>query len=207
MGGAQRLVVRLVAAATAVALLTGFGEPASTFSLVGEVGDLLPAKGRPYRRYRTVRNDNGTLDVNVPKEWDEGRGEARILQPSTGERYGAGVSVSPSPKRFRSSFGVVGLRLTATMEPTTSSVNDTLTANKADFDEACPGPAPGVTAYDDGRYRGNYELFTECAGTKTAAVAVVARSTDGVFMLVKAQVRTRADLAAVDRAIRSAKLT
>jgi hypothetical protein len=206
MGRSQRLLAGLVGAGLAVALLAGFGESAPEFSLSGEVGDLVPTKGRAYRRYRTVRDDSRTLKAKVPKQWDEVSGEAKIFQPSTQERYGNGVAASSDREKF-SSFGAVGVQLAATKEPTTSSVNDTLTANVTNFDEACKGPAPGVKAYDDGRYRGNYRFFTRCGGTKTAAVALVAVSPDDVFLLVKAQVRTRADLAAVDRAIRTLKLT
>lgn len=206
MRGMWRLVVRLVVTPLALAVVAGFGEPAPKFSLVRETGALVPAQGRAYRQYRIVRDDRRTLEAKVPKQWDEVNGEAKIFQPSTQERYGNGVVASSDGAKFRS-FGAVGVQLTATKEPTTSSVNDTLTANVTDFDEACKGPAPGVKAYDDGRYRGNYRFFTRCEGTKTAAVALVAVSPDGVFLLVKAQVRTRADLAAVDRAIRSLKLT
>lgn len=202
--GPHRLLTRLAVAGVGVALLTGFGEPTPKFSLVREVDDLISAKGRSYSQYRTVRDDRRTLEVKAPKQWDEVSGASQFVRPGSGERYGAGVLVSPNLDKFRNTFAVAGFRLTATTE-LPSSLNELLDANSANYDENCTGP--GVKAYDDGRFEGNYEFFTNCAGTKTAAVAVAAISPDdGVFIVVAAQVRTRADLAAIDRAIRSVKL-
>jgi hypothetical protein len=126
------------------------------------------------------------------------------VEPGTGRRYGAGVFVSTNLDKFRNSFEVPGLRLTATTEP--SSVQELLDQNAASYDDACT--RHDVRGYDDGRYEGRYQYFTRCGGTKTAAVVVSANSPDdGVFIIVAAQTRTRADLAAIDRAIRSSKLT
>jgi hypothetical protein len=207
MGRRRRLVTLLVVAASVTALLTGFGEPQPKFSLQREVGKLISARGRAYRHYRTVRDDSRAIEVRAPKEWDEVSSDSKIVYPKTNEQFGAGVLVSPNVEKFRSSFAVAGLRLAATTgSPTSSSVNDVLDANSAHYDDACTGP--GVKGYDDGRFRGNYEFFTNCAGTKTSAVAVAAISHDErLFIVVAAQIRTRADLAAVDRAIRSVKLT
>jgi serine protease Do len=188
------------------ALFAGFGEAKPEFSLEREVGKLISSRGRAYRHYRTVRDGSRTIEYKAPKEWSEVSGESRIVYPKTDEQFGTGAVVSPDLDKFRSSFAAIGLRLSAATRPTGSSVNDVLDTNSAYYDEACTGP--GVKAYNDGRFRGNYEFFTNCGGTKGAAVAVAAISPDeGLFIVVAAQVRTRADLAAVDRAIRSVKVT
>lgn len=205
MRNSRRVLSRLAAAGIAVVVLTGLGEPGPKFSLERAVGNEISAKGRPYRQYRTVRDDSRTLEVKVPKQWDEGHGASQFVEPGTGRRYGSGVFVSTNLDKFRNSFDVPGLRLTATTE-LPASVNELLDENSRGYDTACTGQ--GVKAYDDGRFEGNYEFFTKCDRTKTAAVAVAAISPrDGVFIIVAAQVRTRADLAAIDRAIRSVKLT
>jgi hypothetical protein len=207
MGRRRRLITLLAVAASATTLLTGFGEPEPNFSLQREVGKLISTRGRAYRHYRTVRDNSRTIEFKAPKEWDEVKGDAMIVYPKTNEQFGVGVLASPDVDEFRRSFAVAGVRLMATTGlPTSSSVNDVLDANSALYDDACAGP--GVKAYDDGRFRGNYEFFSNCAGTKTAALAVAAISrNEGLFIVVAAQVRTRADIAAVDRAIRSVKLT
>jgi hypothetical protein len=204
MGRWCRLVARLLVVALAAGLVAGFGEPKPKTSLEREVGKQLSTKGRPYRRSRTVRDDNRTLEVKVPKQWDEGHGASQFVEPGTGRRYGAGVFVSPNLDKFRNSFEVPGIRLTATTE-LPSSVDELLDENASNYDGPCT--RHDVRGYDDGRYEGRYQFFIRCGGTKNAAVVVSAISPrDGVFIIVAAQAKTRADLAAIDRAIRSSKL-
>jgi hypothetical protein len=206
MRGSHRRSTGFIAAGICVVLLAGFGDPRPRFSLVREVGDQLAAKGRAYREYRTVRDDSRALEVKAPRQWDEVGPTLSFVWFGGGDPFGAaaGVRVSTDLDSSPSSFDVPGFQLIATREAP-ASINEVLDAFSATYDRECTGS--GVKAYDDGRYRGNYEFFASCAGTNTAAVAVAATSADdGLFVVVAAEVRTRADLAAVDRAIRSVKL-
>jgi len=125
------------------------------------------------------------------------------VEPDTGERFGAGVIVAPDLDKLRNTFDVPGFRITATDNVEDNPVEMLLDDNGGSYTEDCT--SLGAEPYADGRYEGQYEFFTDCDGS-AAAVVVAAEDADAGYVIVlSGQVRTRADLAAIDKAIRSSR--
>jgi hypothetical protein len=194
-------VLALALPAPAGAQIARGGE--DEFSLRGEVGKEIARKGRPYKKFATVRNETDELEIKVPAAWDE-VSESRFVEPDTGERFGAGVILAPDLDKLRNTFDVPGFRITATENIEDNPVGMLLDDNGGSYPDDCT--SQGVESYDDGRYEGEYEFFTDCEGGGAGAVVVAAQDVDGEYVIVlSGQVRTRADLVAIDKAIRSSR--
>jgi hypothetical protein len=161
---------------------------------------------KPGHRYRyhdeQSTSEEGRLTVDFPVPWSA-IAESRFRRPDTNEPYGVGLRATTDADKFHNSFDVPGVKVTATTElPDRFDPDALVEAN------AYTGCRAGVIApYDNGRYEGSYQTFSRCDRKRAAAVVVVAvDARAGVMVLVAGQALTKADLAAFDRALRSAAI-
>jgi hypothetical protein len=113
-----------------------------------------------------------------------------------------GIRATTDADQFHNSFDVPGMRVTAA--GLTPDAVDSFDAAGTVADNAFTGCRDGnVKPFDNGTYVGMYQVYDRCDHAAAVVVAVTGR---GVEILVAAQVLTKADLAAIDRILRSANI-
>lgn len=177
------------------------GSPTKLVKLAKSLGIKKP--GPHYAFDEEQRGGDLSLTVDVPTEWSD-RADSHFTNPDTNEPYGAGVRATTDAEAFGNSYDVPGVKATA----------GGLTSNQVDsFDAAdllasirYPGcKKSSVKPFDNGVYEGGYLTFGRCDGEATAAVAVDVLGR-GFEILVVGVVHSKADLAALDRILRTAKV-
>ncbi|MCA9898414.1 MAG: serine protease [Ardenticatenaceae bacterium] len=147
--------------------------------------------GGPYTSYVTVTDDSGLLTLDVPAEWSEVDGSA---WESDGQVIGLSVTAAPNLNDFYNTWGTPGVTFNAT-DQLDFTVDELLDA--FDFSGDCTQNER--TEYSDAVYAGKYDVWTNCGGTGTLLVVLVAEPADQSYLaLITVQVVTDADLDALD---------
>jgi hypothetical protein len=191
----------LLVAGTASATVSRDGQPTKLVKQARSLG--ITKAGEKYT-FSEQENNSDTLflTVDLPTAWSE-LADSNFIDPDTEEPYGVGLRATTDAEAFRSSFDVPGVRITAaTLGPDEAELFDT---EQAVSDNAYSGcRAKSIKPFDNGVYEGSYQLFDRCDGKRAAVVVdMVGR---GVEILVAGQALTKADLAAIDRVLRSVKV-
>ena len=151
----------------------------------------------------TERSADGRLRVSLPTAWSN-HAAAALRRPNTDEVYGVGIRASTDLAKLSKTYDVAGVRVTVTSE--VPDPFDPVGVLQANMFTGCR--AHRIFDYDNGTYSGKARIFSRCGQQATAGIVVAAldRAHD-VFVVVAGQARTKADLAAIDRALATAKLT
>ncbi len=162
--------------------------------LADEMNDVPTTQGGGgYEVYEFVTDDTNSVGVEVPAEWVERDG-------APNPDFGESIFAAPSLAGFTESWNVPGVIVERSTTLTSADIDRVLDvwANLDCADRS--GREPFETS--DGVFTGQWEVFTSCGGTSTAALTIAVSPPDGnsvVRMLI--QVVTDADLEAADRAI------
>lgn len=159
------------------------------FSFGQDIEDDIEDTGTIYARYVTVTDDSGVLEIEVPAEWSDVDG--------TPIDRGPNVSAATDLRSFFDEWTEPGVSFTATRDlvPVATRL-DQLTVGSC--------TSQGREDYDDGAYQGTFEFFSDCAGTDTGYVTIVARPPSGAYQVeVIAQLVSSADLDALEHIIAS----
>ena len=168
---------------------------------VGALGEirgvgLLPPADSGYAEYVEVSDDEGLITVSVPSAWIDIDG-----RPWTGgdfsegdEPVGPALSVSPDVAAFTAAWATPGVFIGASDRLPFDAVGDLLEASV--FDDECV--LDSTRPYDDGVYRGAFDLYVECGPEQSVFVNLVAEPADGSYLiLVQVVAVTEADWAAM----------
>ncbi|MSO78857.1 MAG: hypothetical protein EXQ79_04540 [Acidimicrobiia bacterium] len=136
------------------------------------------------------------MTVDVPTAWAD-RADSQFTDTDD-EPYGAGVRATTDAEKFANSYDVSGVKITAG-----SASSDADPAELLGFIRYPGCRKSSVKLFDNGVYEGKYLTFGRCDGEATAAVAVDVLGR-GFEILVVGVVHTKADLAALDRILRTA---
>jgi serine protease Do len=143
----------------------------------------------PVGTFVTVENDSGNLLVDVPDTWGQVAGSP--FTDSSGVTWDA-LTVSPDLQAFASTYNVPGVALQANASLVGSDLDGALDAFTAGAQADCTADSSGD--YDDGFYIGKFAYFTNCAGTTTDYMVLVADDYDNThFMVVTIQMVSDAD--------------
>lgn len=164
-----------------------------SFSFAEEFGEEVTGSGATsaYTEYETVLDESETIEVEVPVEWSDRRGEPTELGPT--------IFASTDVDELLSGWEVPGVLFSATREFDASDPEPVL-------DQLAPDDctSQGREDYTDPLYHGRYEFFSDCGGTDTQYVVVVAAPEDNAFAVaVAVQLVSDADLDALDRILDS----
>ncbi len=172
-----------------------------SFSFANELGDQVADTGAAggYSDYRTVTDDLGAIQMDVPVEWTDIDGSS--WKDDSGADY-ASIWAAPNLEDFEGTWGTPGVFFDVTKDMALLGgyvqVLDG-TRDKA-FLEACE--LDGRSDYQDVLYRGRYDYYVDCgsAGAHYLILsAVPIEQPDAFLILLEIQIVTEADLDAADR--------
>lgn len=196
------LLVCLVAGCCAVSATAALalGQQATTLASKAKAAGIKRA-GPEYRfQEEEAVAEEGRLTVEFPTAWSE-VAESSFRRPENDEAYGVGLRATTDVDKFHDTFDVPGMRVTVTTEVP----DDPGALLEPNAPQGCEEGSP--RPFDNGVYVGEYLLLERCDGKRAAAFVVVAVDASESLMLVSAgQILTKADLKAVDRALRTAFL-
>lgn len=167
------------------------------FSFAEEIDDEVDVAEAPadtYTSTQTLVDDTGTITVDVPSEWVEVDTAPLILDDGSELPW---ISASPSLEGFNSTYEVPGA-VVLSFSPIPA---DALPATIAEFAPAAGDCAydDGLTAYDDGAFVGQYQLWDDCGGVGAAYVVLAANANSGQgTMVIVVQLVSEADFDALD---------
>lgn len=154
-------------------------------------GSELPP-GVRYRRFDELIDATGGISIEVPASWID-RDVGPHLIGSAEEPF---IEASPDRDGFRSSFAVPGIQFSTL---STSTTVDSALAGFG-FSEQCDDR--GERPFESRAFTGMLQVWHGCDDTDASIVLVAAnRNESTVTTLILAQVVTRADLVALDRAV------
>jgi hypothetical protein len=191
------VVLGLAVSGPAAATVRRDGEPTTLAKEAKALG--ISKAGARYRFHKEKRSsDTLLLSVDVPTAWSD-TADSHFVRPDTHEPYGVGVRATTDADKFHTSFAVPGVKVNVDVVPVDQAPGFDPTQLVAS--NAYKGCRNGsVRPYDNGTFAGMYQVFDRC-GKKHAAAVVVAATDRGTELLVSAQVLTKADLKAIDRAL------
>ncbi len=171
------------------------------FSFAETIGDGAEATGNAgagYSDYRTVTDDTGALEVQVPVEWGENRGLTWEFEEQS---VGVSIAAAPSLDGFYETWETPGVFFGASRILAANMNEDTL-LDSVDFSSSCT--YEGRQAYEDALYSGSFDVWSNCGGTTTQFVAISVVPENRAFLgLVQIQIVNEADLDALDRIIKT----
>ncbi len=196
------VVLGLAVGATAGAAVKRDGPPTKLVKLAKSLG--IKEAGAQYQFEEEERSgDTIFLTVDVPTAWSA-RADSRFTNPDTNEPYGAGLRATTDAEKFANSYDVPGVKIT--VGGLTRSQVESFDAKAILANIRYPGCTKSrVKPFDNGVYVGKSLAFGRCDGEPTAAVAVDVLGR-GFEILVVGVVHTKADLAAIDRVLSTAKV-
>jgi serine protease Do len=154
--------------------------------------------GAGYSDYRTVTDDTGTLEVQIPVEWGENRG---LTWEFDGQDVGVSIAAAPSLDGFYETWETPGVFFGASRS-LAANMNEDMLLDSVSFASECT--YEGRQAYEDSLYAGSYDLWTNCGGTTTQFVVISVVPENRAFLgLVQIQIVNEADLDALDRIIKT----
>ncbi len=155
-----------------------------------DTDDSIPA-GDAYTDFVPVFDDSGRLSVEVPVEWFDTDTTAIVTDDGTQIPR---IEAAPDLDAFRTEFDTPGVQFAAAPSDQ-FGVDDIL--DRFAQDEACTDG--GTFDYDDGKFFGRYQLWTDCGDTDTLFVVLGTNDDTGATTFgTIVQVVTEADLAALD---------
>ena len=149
----------------------------------------------PTDGYTTITDDLGVIHVSVPASWSAIDGAPfefdGVVAPNLLATIDIDTYLDPA-----TSYGVSGLDILVFESAVGSSVQDML----GQMGHAASCTSASVDPYDDGLYAGSLELWTDCFGTVTGEVAVIAASPADASFVVGMSVHlvSSADFEALD---------
>ncbi len=173
----------------------------ATASFTNEIGGDVPS-GVGYPAYTYVQDDYGALQVEIPADWAQVDGSPWVEE---GKVFGASLWAAPDLQAFVNTWDTPGV-----LFDVTANVGDLGGASayldqlSADFQGACT--LEGREAYDDGVYQGAADIFSNCGGTGTSYVLLVAtpiEAPDAFLIELHVQIVSDADWEALDRILAS----
>lgn len=172
------------------------------FSFAQQEGENAPpatgGNATTYSDYQTINDNTNALQVQVPVEWTEHRGNPWSMNDAN---VGVSVVAAPNIQLFYDDWNTPGMFFGASRSLIQQYDENTL-LDTVKFDQACS--YGGREEYQDALYKGFYDTWTGCGGTETAFYVISVVPEDRAFIgLVQIQVVTEADLEALDRIIRS----
>jgi serine protease Do len=160
-----------------------------------EVGDDSAGAEPAAYSYESVTDDLGAILVDVPTAWTDRDTAPGTLDDGTQVPY---IAASPDLSGFLDGWTAPGL-LFAKLPATTD-----IDASLAEYGFAGDCTDGGITDYSDPVFTGKYQVWSDCAGTTTDVVTLVALPADGSYTaVIMAQILTDADLGALDQAFRT----
>jgi serine protease Do len=167
--------------------------PAFSFAdqVEDDTDDTVPA-GQAYTDFVAVTDDSGRLSVEVPVEWFDTDTTPIVADDGTSIPR---IEAAPDLESFRSAFDTPGVQFAAA-PAAEFGVDDVL----ADFAQSTACTDAGTFDYDDGKFAGRYQIWSDCGGTDTKFVVLgttAATDTSTTFATI-VQVVTDADLGALD---------
>ena len=133
-----------------------------------------PADGE----FTLVFDDSNIVSVNVPNDWTEISGTP--ITTASGIEL-LNVTASPDIAAYQDGWDAPGVSVSSTQDPA-ATVDDFVAGFENTFTEPCGDPEVGD--YDDTVYRGTYVYFSNCAGTSTDFLGVVALDYDATHLVV-----------------------
>jgi serine protease Do len=155
------------------------------------------AHGDAYTDYVWITDDDDIIEVRVPVEWTDVSGGS---WSRSGQVVGSQVQASTNLGEWHSGWSTPGVFVgaSATLGLTPKQMLD---ENR--FDTSCN--TVSRHDYDDGVYRGIFDLYDQCGGVGTRFLTIAAQEPGDWSFLVYVQlvIVTDADLAAADEVINS----
>ncbi len=168
--------------------------------------------GEAYADYTTVTDDSGTLEVEVPTDWDDvdpGPGTDPDQEGQDDAVSYDQILASTDVDAFNSGYGTPGVVFNdAPVETKAGGVSAseqqlTNYANRIGLDDACGDSE--TFDYDDGTYTGSAELWPDCGDDAAAVVAVSAAPEQGSRLFVSVQMVTDPDIDAAVKVVETFK--
>ena len=158
------------------------------FSFADELGET----GDTYENFSIVTDDSNTIQVEVPDEWADVRGEAQeiagVLAPS--------IQASPDVDAFINTFDVPGMEFVLTDQFTSADFETIMDAIGPS--ELCT--SAGREDYEDPLFTGRFEVWESCQGTDASYIVVAAAEADSTSVaIVTVQAIDDRDFDALDR--------
>jgi hypothetical protein len=148
-----------------------------------------------YTDYQLVTDSTGTLQLEIPVEWDSYDLDGFV--DDTGTTSGIGVGGSPDEAAFDTTWSVPGVRFLA--QPYSETTYPEY-LEAASYPSACTDG--GTSDYDDGLYTGQAQVWEDCGGIGTTYVVIAASDADNtVDVVVSIQIVTEADLEAAEQIV------
>ncbi len=167
--------------------------PVETVAISGDV-----EQGTDYDAYQTIADNSGQLQVEVPGAWGDIQGDGWTID---GQSIGLGVMAAPSIDGFLNSWDTPGMFFGATSDAGILADPGSLLSSY-DLSGSCG--YDGRFDYSDSVYTGAYDVYSNCGGTGTYYVVLVALPESGAYVtMVQAQIVSSADEAALDRILNS----
>lgn len=168
-------------------------------SLGDEVSDTGSGTGTAgYSEYTFVTDDTGSLNLEVPVEWDDTNGSAWTRD---GEDVGFGLSASTDLDGYYNTWTTPGVFFGASTT-LVSSYTPEQALDDLDFSDSCAFESR--EEYSDAFYTGFYDIWTNCGGEDTLFISLAAVPEDSAFLIVvQVQVVSDADLEALDHILNS----
>ncbi len=159
-----------------------------------EVGE--EAAAVPVYEFDSLTDDTGRIFMDVPTAWTS-RSTSPVLLDD-GVTQAPNVAASTNLEGFINGWTDPGVLFTAF--PARTDIDAAL----AEYGFAGDCTDAGITDYSDAVFTGKYQVWSDCAGTTTDVVTLVALPADESYLaLIQAQIVTDADLAALDQAFRT----
>ena len=178
---------------------------AITFSFADQVEDDTDTTidpGVAYTDFVEVTDDSGTLTVEVPLEWFDTDTTPIVADDGT---LIPRIEAAPDLDSFRTAFDTPGVQFAAA-PAAQFAVADVLEL----FGQSAACTDAGTFDYDDGKFAGRYQIWTDCGGTDTKFVVLGTNATTGDASTTYAtivQVVTEADLGALDHIMNTFDVT
>ena len=167
------------------------GRELETAVLIDLGGDV--ASGDSYDSYTTLSDASGQLQIDVPSVWTDTLGEAWLMDD---QNIGPSIMASTNLDGYLNSWTTPGVFFGASSDA--SVLDDPASLlESVDFSGECS--YDGRQDYSDQLYTGAYDVWSNCGGTGSYFVNLVALPEDGSFVtLVQVQIVNSADLEAFD---------
>jgi serine protease Do len=155
-----------------------------------------------YSGFVPVSDDYGSIQMNVPAEWVDVDGS---YWTDEGDTIGAAISAAADLDSFYNTWNASGVFFGASDDlAKLGGYVQLLDIRRGAYNQDCK--LDGRYDYDDGYYRGKYDLLTNCGGQGTAFLvlsAVPVSDPQAMLILVEMQITQEADFDALDEILRS----
>lgn len=146
------------------------------------------ASGSSYTEFMVVTDDSGTIEVEVPAEWND-------IDGAYDEDFGGpSLWASTNLDDFWEYWGTPGVAI-----DTTQDSSQSMYSILHDIDYSADCDDDGVLEYDDGWYTGYTRLWTNCPDDSAVLVLAALPESQQFIVRLEATVVTDADIDALDQ--------